>query len=346
MDELGPRPRSDPIPDDAADGARAPVVPLLAGYWSFGQYWGVWVILVFEYQRHHGIGDARLGLLYTFLSIVAVVVMLLIAPRMQPLSLRTSVTVSLATLALASAAIGFLPGSLIALGFVLVGAGNGLIDVYLNVAAQRAETQRKRPVLQWLHASYALGGVTGAAAAALVRAGGLDYRWGFAYAALALAATTIWNAATASRERAPAGTETSLSISTLSRTPALWIPALAVLFAFLVEGSMDTWSGLYLRDGLGASATIAAVAFMAFSARPSSDDSSRGASCSAWAGAAPSWPPAWDLRSRAPSRSSRATPGSWASRSSCSGSRSVRPPQRASGSRRASTRTRRTPSRL
>ncbi len=265
MDELGPRPRSDPIPDDAADGARAPVVPLLAGYWSFGQYWGVWVILVFEYQRHHGIGDARLGLLYTFLSIVAVVVMLLIAPRMQPLSLRTSVTLSLATLALASVAIGFLPGSLIALGFVLVGAGNGLIDVFLNVAAQRAETQRKRPVLQWLHASYALGGVTGAAAAAAVRAGGLDYRWGFAYAASALAATTIWNAVTASRERAPAGTETSLSISTLSRTPALWIPALAVLFAFLVEGSMDTWSGLYLRDGLGASATIAAVAFMAFS---------------------------------------------------------------------------------
>ena len=39
--------------------------PLLAGYWSFGQFWGVWVILVFEFQGHHGITDARLGIDYT-----------------------------------------------------------------------------------------------------------------------------------------------------------------------------------------------------------------------------------------------------------------------------------------
>jgi MFS family permease len=43
------------------------------------------------------------------------------------------------------------------------------------------------------------------------------------------------------------------------------VPALAVLFAFLVEGSMDTWSGLYLREELGASAGVAALAFIAFS---------------------------------------------------------------------------------
>jgi len=266
MDELGPRMRPEPGRDAVLDGgASAPILPLLAGYWSFGQYWGVWVILVFEYQRFHGIGDARLGLLYTSLSVVAVVVMLLIAPRLQPLALRTSVTLSLLTLTVASLAIGFLPGSVVVVGFMLVGAGNGLIDVYLNVAAQRAEVLSKKPVLQWLHASYALGGATGAAAAALVRVLDLDFRWGFVYASVALAATGIWNAATASRERGPEGTETSLSVSALFRTPALWIPALAVLFAFLVEGSMDTWSGLYLRDGLGASATTAAAAFIAFS---------------------------------------------------------------------------------
>jgi cyanate permease len=266
MDELGSQLRPDADPAVPADRSGSPrILPLLAGYWSFGQYWGVWVILVFEFQRSHEIGDARLGLLYTSLSIVAVVVMLLVAPRLQPLQLRTSVTLALFTLSVASLAIGSLPGSLIALGFMLVGAGNGLIDIYLNVAAQRAEVASGKPVLQWLHASYALGGATGAAAAALVRAADLDFRWGFVYAAIALGATTIWNGATASRERGPEGTETSVSVSALFRTPALWIPALAVLFAFLVEGSMDTWSGLYLRDGLGASATTAAAAFVAFS---------------------------------------------------------------------------------
>lgn len=37
-------------------------------------------------------------------------------------------------------------------------------------------------VTQWLHASYALGGVTGAAIAGPLLAGDLDFRWGLAIA--------------------------------------------------------------------------------------------------------------------------------------------------------------------
>ncbi len=86
-----------------------------------------------------------------------------------------------------------------------------------------------------------------------------------AFAGLALIATAAWNARTAPSDRSPEGVQTVFSISALFRTPALWVPALVVLFAFLVEGSMDTWSGLYLRDELGASAGVAAMAFIAFS---------------------------------------------------------------------------------
>ena len=46
--------------------SRATSRPLLAGYWSFGQFWGVWVIVVFEFQRYHDISDARSGSDYTF----------------------------------------------------------------------------------------------------------------------------------------------------------------------------------------------------------------------------------------------------------------------------------------
>jgi MFS family permease len=55
-----------------------------------------------------------------------------------------------------------------------------------------------------------------------------------------------------------------MALSPLFRTPALWVPALIVMATFLVEGSMDVWSGLYLRDELGASAAVAAAAFVAF----------------------------------------------------------------------------------
>lgn len=264
MDELRLPLRPEVAPEIGSISSRA-TPPLLAGYWAFGQYWGVWVILVFDFQRSHGISESRLGVLYTTLSLTAVLVMLLVAPRLQRLPLSFSVPISLVSLGVGSFAIGYLPTSAIAVGFLLVGLGNGLIDVYLNVAAQRVEVATKRPVLQWLHASYALGGVTGAALAGLILMAGLDFRLGLLIATVALFVTAIWNLRTAPRERGPEGTATAFSVSALRRTPALWVPAICVLFAFLVEGSMDTWSGLYLRDQLGATAGMTAIVFVSFS---------------------------------------------------------------------------------
>jgi MFS family permease len=243
---------------------RSRTLPLLAGYWSFGQFWGVWVILVLEYQRQHALTESRLGLMYSLLSLAAIGTMLAGAPRLQRLSLRTSVPASLACLAVGSIGLAVQPTSLVLVTFVVVGVGNGLIDVYLNVAAQREESRSRRPVLQWLHASYALGGVTGAAAAGALRTVGLDHRLGLAASGVALLATAGWNARRAVDEPAAEGAGALLSVSALRRNPMLWIPALTVLFCFLVEGSMDIWSGLYLREELGASAGAAGAAFAAF----------------------------------------------------------------------------------
>lgn len=268
MDELArPARASNLEPDDPLDEktARRATLPLLAGYLAFGQYWGVWVIVIYDFQRLHDLTESRLGVLYTMLSVAAVVIMLLVAPRLQRLPLSSTVPLSLLMLAVGSFVIAYQPTSLVVLGFVLVGAGNGLIDVYLNVAAQRVEVATHRPVLQWLHASYALGGTTGAAIAGLLLVSDVDFRWGLAFAGIALFATALWTARTTPRERSPEGVQTVFSISALFRTPALWVPALVVLFAFLVEGSMDTWSGLYLREELDASAGVAAMAFIAFS---------------------------------------------------------------------------------
>jgi MFS family permease len=266
MDQLGPGPLT-PGSDGSRRIATQPdVAPLLLGYWAFGQFWGVWVILVSDFQVSHGISDSRMGLLYTLLSVVAVLGMAFLAPRLQGLRLSTSVPLSLASLAVGAAVIAVQPTALIIMGMAIVGLGNGLIDVYLNVAAQRSEVRRRRPVLQWMHASYALGGVTGAAVAGMLSAAGINYRVGILYASLALAVTAIVARHVTPKEDPAGAVETSFSISILFRRPELWVPAIVVLSAFLVEGSMDTWSGLYLQDELHASATAAAFAFAAFSA--------------------------------------------------------------------------------
>jgi fucose permease len=169
------------------------------------------------------------------------------------------------TLSIGAIVTAYQPSSVIVLGFMLVGAGNGLIDVYLNVAAQRLEADSGRPVLQWLHASYAFGGITGAAIAGLLRTAKIDFRVGIAYTGVALLITAIWNLRTASSATRSVEDRSAFSISALFRTPALWVPAFVVLSAFLIEGSMDTWSGKYLREQLGSTAGAAAIAFVAFS---------------------------------------------------------------------------------
>lgn len=255
------RPATGPATEPLVHGR---TLPLLAGYWSFGQFWGFWVILVLEFQRDHGLSEGRLGLLYSFATVVAIATMVVGAPRLQGLPLSTSVPLSLASLAVGAFALATQPTWLLVVSFPLAGLGNGLIDVYLNVAGQREESRTRRPVLQWLHASYALGGVTGASVAGALRSIDVDYRWGIALSGAALLATAVWNRIRASPEPAAEGAAPTFSVSALSRYPALWIPALTVLFAFLVEGSMDIWSGLYLREELGASAGAAAAAFVAF----------------------------------------------------------------------------------
>lgn len=244
---------------------RRRALPLLAAYWSFGQFWGVFTILLLDFQEAHGLSDAEIGLELMLLSIVAIGTMLVVAPRMQGWPLATSTSVALATLGAGALAFGASPTRWLPVAGALVGAGNAFIDIYLNVAAQRVEVETRRPVLQWLHACYALGGLTGAAAAGLLRTAGFGHRWGFVYVAVALGMTAAWNARTAPRDRAPRGARAVFSVAALFRTPFLWIPALALLGAFLVEGSLDVWAGLYLREELGASPIVAAGAFMAFS---------------------------------------------------------------------------------
>ena len=165
---------------------------MLAGYWSFGQYWGTWVIVVVELNRHRGLSYGRNGLLLALLSIVAVLVMTFGAPRLTRFPISGLIAGSLTTLGVGAVAMAVLSTGTLWIAFILVGAGNGLIDVFLNVEAQRVEVATGRPVLQWLHASYAAGGVTGAIVGGAIVAAGANYPAALAIAGLLLFLTAAW----------------------------------------------------------------------------------------------------------------------------------------------------------
>jgi hypothetical protein len=255
-----------PPPEDLIGAERRRIPALLTGYWAFGQYWGIWVILVVQIQASRDLSYGEMGVLLALLSAVAMLVMTFVAPRMARLPLGFLCAIGLFSLGVGSLGMALLPAGLLWSAFAIVGVGNGLIDVFLNVEGQRVESVTNRPVLQWLHAMYAVGGVTGAAIAGLVSATDTDYRVGLLFGAAVLFLAAFWNAQAGSAERGATEVDSGVSLSAFRRHPALWLPALVVLSAFLVEGSMDTWSGLYLKRQLGASDWQTALAFVAFSA--------------------------------------------------------------------------------
>jgi MFS family permease len=249
---------------DRAPLPRRRIPALLAGYWMFGQFWGVWVITITAYNARHGIDDGAYGLYLMLLSLAAVGVMTFVTPRLARFPLGVTVPAGVAVLGLGSLAMAITPGAGLWIACLIVGVGNGLIDVFANTEAQRIEARTERPVLQWLHAVYAAGGVTGALIAGTVAWAGWDERIGFAVAGLALLAAGLWNRRTGDPEPGDA-MQARLSLTAFRRHPGLLAAGIVVLFAFLVEGSMDTWSGRYLQDTQGASAVAAAGVFVGFS---------------------------------------------------------------------------------
>ncbi len=227
----------------------------------------MWVVVFAEFLRANGLTSGEVGIQFALMAGVAIVVMTLLAPRLQGLPHTVTVSMALTTHGLGSVLVAFAPPAWLPFAFVLLGIGNGLIDVFVNVAAQGVEVSIQRPVLQWLHGAYSLGGVTGALGAGIALTGGISFRTSLGATGLLLLATAAWNVLSpglARVKRDPAERLTRVSLSAFRRTPVLILPAIVVLSAFLVEGSMDVWSVVYLRHTLGASILAGAVAFAAF----------------------------------------------------------------------------------
>lgn len=58
---------------------------------------------------------------------------------------------------------------------------------------------------------------------------------------------------------------TGVSLSAFATAPMLFVPALVLAAAYFVEGSIDVWGVLYLREELGASPQIGSYGLAAFS---------------------------------------------------------------------------------
>jgi hypothetical protein len=148
--------------------------------------------------------------------------------------------------------------------------------VAMNAHGVTVERRLGRPVMSGFHAMYSLGGTAGAVLGALAAGAGLGRTSHFllivgAGVAVAVPATGMLlpSRADAAGQAVTGGDRrrgtlvTALFGGWSGRTLALGVLSLCLLLA---EGSVYDWAAVYLRDGVGATAGLAAAGVATFSA--------------------------------------------------------------------------------
>jgi MFS family permease len=150
---------------------------------------------------------------------------------------------------------------LLAVSLFVFGAINGAMDVSMNAHGVALERAIDRPITSSLHAGWSVGGLLGASAVALAVALAVAPQ-----AEVIAAAVAMWFLALVAGRSVGEGSlriEGAGRISLPSRA-VLPIGLLAIGAAF-TEGGLADWAGIYLRQGVGSDASVAAFGYAAFS---------------------------------------------------------------------------------
>ncbi|MCA1587464.1 MAG: MFS transporter [Chloroflexi bacterium] len=225
----------------------------------FGVLWGAWQAVLPELAAYHQLSSGPLGAILTLGFAASLPAMLGAGRLLDRAGAGWGIAVPALVLALALLVIGSLSSIvLLVVAVVAFASGSGAYDVAINGAALGDESWSRPARLTMLHAAFSAGGVLGAIGGGLALGSGLPFQTTYLVLAVgmllaaAIALSSTWRSASG-RGAVPRSVARAM----------LPLAALAGL-AFLAEGSMETWSAIYLRDVLGAGALVGALGPAAF----------------------------------------------------------------------------------
>ncbi|WP_051950572.1 MFS transporter [Actinacidiphila yeochonensis] len=247
-----------------------------------GTLMGMWLVQIPAVKQRVGISDATLGSLLVVLGLGAFVGMR-VAGRLAD-RFGTRVVVPAAGALCAAALV--LPGLArdpwaLAGGLVVLGIGNGCLDVSMNTHAVHVEKAYGRPVMSAFHATFSVGGVIAAIVGARATGAGASpaTTLGAAGAAGVVIALLPARSLLATAPTSPVTAEPTSPVTAELASPAagelpaddggkrpgaparIWVLAALALMCMLCEGVANDWSTLDLKTVLGAPASTATFAY-------------------------------------------------------------------------------------
>ncbi|MDP9849369.1 MFS transporter [Streptosporangium lutulentum] len=165
--------------------------------------------------------------------------------------------ISLALLALAPT----FPLLLVATG--LFGMAFGAVDVAMNAQGSTVERAYGRPLMNGMHAGWCVGAIASGLLGTAAIAAGLSLTVHLTLIALLTFPLMIF----VSRTYLPDSVVVNTRTTTRRRMPpVVYLLGVIAFCAFMVEGTIADWNGLYLRDVLGAPEAAAALGYPIFEA--------------------------------------------------------------------------------
>lgn len=227
-----------------------------------GIVFGSWFVRVPEVQNALGLSEGQLGLSLLGLPLGSLMIMpatgwLIARHGAGRVTLWASIGCCLAI------ATPPFAGNLWALGLtmVLLGLGNGAMDIAMNAEATAIEGRRRAPIMATCHALYSIGSMIGAGISGLIAASGLPLQIHLGMVALVMIALVL------SRSGTLLDSPVAVAMGPAFALPSRPLLGLAIMAfcALLVESAVADWSAVYLHNTLGSGMALAGAGFVGFS---------------------------------------------------------------------------------
>ncbi|MEV5896915.1 MFS transporter [Nonomuraea fuscirosea] len=146
----------------------------------------------------------------------------------------------------------------------LFGMAFGTVDVAMNAQGSAVEQAYGRPLMNGMHAGWCVGAIGAGGLGSLAIATGLPFTVHVALIGLVSLPVLLLLGRTYLPESPAAA---GAAAGGRRRLPAIvYLLGAIMFFAFMVEGTVADWNGLYMRDELGAPEAVAALGYPVFEA--------------------------------------------------------------------------------
>jgi predicted MFS family arabinose efflux permease len=221
---------------------------------------GTWLAHIPWLQERLGVSKGTLGLSLLCMALGTLVAMPLtghLLDRRSSAAMARGATLAYCLLL----PLPLLAPSPVVLGLTLLlfGATGGAMDVSMNAHGVAVERDLGKPIMSSLHGGWSVGGFAAAGVSVIAGALGLDPRLESLFVGVALWLFALF----VTRRLGSASAHSGGSAFALPSRGVVVIGVMAML-AMVTEGAISDWSGIYLRQNLGATAAAAATGYTGF----------------------------------------------------------------------------------